>query len=55
MSCQCETALLEIDRAEAWDREHGGYYDEERYEGMRAHVKMCLEGILEYEAEEWME
>ena len=44
--CQCDTVLLEIDRAEAWDREHGGYYDPERYEALRSRARAVRAEIL---------
>lgn len=40
MECQCDTVLLEIDRAEAWDREHGGYYDPDMYAALRTRVRL---------------
>lgn len=46
--CQCETLLLELDRLEAWEERHGGFYD---LDVVRAHFADLRERIAERKAE----
>lgn len=46
--CQCETLLLELDRLEAWEERHGGFYD---LEMVREHFANLRERIVERKAD----
>ena len=46
--CQCETLLLELDRLEAWEQRHGGFYD---LDIVQAHFADLRHRIAERKAE----
>ena len=57
--CQCETLLLELDRLEAWERQHGGYYSyehtQQRFAELRERIREQLADIEAYEADYYAE
>lgn len=46
--CQCETLLRELDRLEAWEERHGGFYD---LDMVRDHFAELRERITDKQAE----
>ena len=40
--CQCETLLKELDRLEAWEQAHGGYYSYEYAQARFADLRASL-------------
>ena len=46
--CQCDTLLEELDRLEAWEQRHGGFYD---LDMVREHFADLRERIAERRAE----
>jgi hypothetical protein len=59
MSCQCETLLLELDRLEAWEQQHGGYYGyehvQEGFAELRQRITERLADIEAYDTQYYAE
>lgn len=57
--CSCETLLRELDRLEAWEQQHGGYYCYEhvppRFAELRERIRQQLADIEAYEADYYAE
>ena len=57
--CSCETLLLELDRLEAWEQQHGGYYCYEyvpaRFAELRERIRQHMADIEAYEADYYAE
>ena len=57
--CSCETLLLELDRLEAWEQQHGGFYSYEyvpaRFAELRERIREHMADLEAAEAEWYAE